>query len=231
MATCPYCGAQIDDGAKFCGICGAKMAATEVREIPEEPQIAPMPEPAEPAEVQPAPVPAAEIPEEFQTESVPAFEASAPVFSEPAAAQEERPVYAQPIYPEVQKKKSKKWLIPVIIVAALALIGIAILAFGGSGANDPNIGTYKATSVSMYDLDLNPDDIFDGGFIIQLEKNGKCHIQAGDTKGTGTWEVKDGVITINDGSSAIEGKLEDGVITVENMLDMGLNITLVKQDE
>ena len=242
MANCPYCGSQIGDEAKFCPFCGAKIEAPDVRAIPEVPEAAPIPEPvaeaAIPAVPEPESVPEAVVPDAPQPEPIPAAvepaapQAEQPVYAQPAYAQ---PAYAQPIYPEQPKKKSKKWLIPVIILAALALIGIAILAFGGgsgrAASNDPNLGTYKATTVSMYGLDLDPDDIFDGGFTIELKQGGKCFIQAGDTKGNGTWKIEDGMITIKDSSSSIEGKIEDGVITVENMLDMGLDITLVKLEE
>ncbi len=243
MAFCPNCGAQIDDSAKFCNFCGAKMDAAPVRSVPEPPITEPMPAapeipeapelPAEPVVsvepgAEPAPGEAAQSipPEPVFTEAAPQ-----PVYTEPAS----QPIYAQPIYSEPPKKKSKKWLIPVIILAALALIGVAVLALRGIGgraaSNDPNLGTYKATSVSMYGIDLDPDEIFEGGFILELQSGGKCRIKAGDTSGYGTWKLEDGVLTVDDSSSTIEGKLEDGVITIENMLDMGLNITLEKQED
>ena len=38
------------------------------------------------------------------------------------------------------------------------------------------------------------------------------------------------VITIDDNHSVITGTLSDGVLTLENMLDMGLNMTMEKQE-
>ena len=246
MAFCPNCGAQIDDKAAFCTFCGAKLGVESapvrsapepeisdsvpvVPEIPEAPEV-PM-ESADPVAV-----------EDLGASVTPEASVEAPNPAQPANAAPAQPVYAaaapqqayaQPIYGGQPKKKSKKWLIPVIILAALALIGIAVLAFGGSNraANDPNLGLYKATTASMYGMDFDLDDIFEGGFTIELQKGGKCRIQAGDNKGIGTWSLEDGVLTVNDGSSTIEGKLENGVITLENMLDMGLDITLVKEEE
>ena len=244
MAFCPYCGSQIDDSATFCSFCGAKVGGAQepVRSAP-EPEISD-PVPAVP-EIPDAPaVPieptASEVnadPGVFAAPEAPveAPKPEQPIYSAPAPQQTyAQPAYAQPIYPEQPRKKSKKWLIPVIILAALALIGIAILAFGGSGraaANDPNLGLYKATTASMYGMDFDVDDIFEGGFTIELQKGGKCRIQAGDEKDTGTWKLEDGKITISDSTSSVEGKISDGVITLENMLDMGLDITLVKVEE
>ena len=244
MAFCPYCGSQIDDSATFCGFCGAKVggAPEPVRSAPEPELSDPVPAvpdipdaPAVPIEptasevnVDPGAFAAPEAPVEAPKPEQPIYSAPAP---QPTYAQ---PAYAQPIYPDQPKKKSKKWLIPVIIAAALALIGIAFLAFGGSGraaANDPNLGLYKATTASMYGMDFDLDDIFEGGFTIELQKGGKCRIQAGDEKGMGTWSLDEGVLTVDDGTSTIEGKLADGVITLEDMLGMGLDITLVKVEE
>ena len=247
MAFCPNCGAQIDDGAAFCTFCGSKLGVepTPVRSAP-EPEISdsvpPVPEipeppaaPTESAEPVVSTGPGAEAAPEAPVQAPnPAQQVYAAPVQPVYAAAAPQQVYAQPIYGEQPKKKSKKWLIPVIILAALALVGIAVLAFGGSGraaADDPNLGLYKATTASMYGMDFDLDDIFEGGFTIELQKGGKCRIQAGENKGSGTWSLEDGVLSVNDGTSTIEGKLEDGVITLENMLDMGLDITLVKVEE
>ena len=244
MAFCPYCGSQIDDGISFCGSCGAKLGGLQepVRSVPEQEISDPVPVVPEIPDVPAAPAEPTATAAGFEpgTYAAPQTSVEVPipeqqVYAAPASQQTyAQPAYAQPIYPEQPKKKSKKWLIPVIILAVLALIGIAVLAFGGSdraAANDPNLGLYKATSASMYGMDLNLDDIFDGGFTIELQKGGKCRIQAGEEKGIGTWSLEDGILTVNDGTSTIEGKLEDGVFTVENMLDMGLNMTLEKVEE
>ena len=225
MATCPYCGSRNDDGVQFCAFCGAKMDDPQtIRSVPEPP----MPEVPEIPE-------APEIPAEpVVTAADAAPEAPVPTPQPQPTYAQPQPTYAQPIYPEQPKKKSKKWLIPVIILAVLATFAIGALllrGFVGRVTEDPNLGTYKATSMSMYGLDIDPDDIFEGGFVIELQPGGICKIQAGENKGSGTWKIEDGVITVNDGSSNIEGKLDNGVITIENMLDMGLDITLVRQEE
>ena len=247
MAFCPNCGAQIDDGAAFCTFCGAKLGVepTPVRSAPESevsdsvPAVPEIPEaPAAPTESA-EPVVSADLGADVAPEApVEAPKPDQQVYAAPVqpayAAASPQQAYAQPIYGEQPKKKSKKWLIPVIILAALALIGIAVLAFGGSGrsaANDPNLGLYKATTASMYGMDFDLDEIFEGGFTIELQNGGKCRIQAGENKGNGTWSLENGVLSLNDGTSTIEGKIEDGVIVLENMLDMGLDITLVKVEE
>ncbi|MBR2783729.1 MAG: zinc ribbon domain-containing protein, partial [Firmicutes bacterium] len=50
---CPFCGAELEPDAKFCGVCGARLTAPEPPAAPE-----PQPAPAAPAPPQPAPAPA-----------------------------------------------------------------------------------------------------------------------------------------------------------------------------
>lgn len=152
-----------------------------------------------------------------------------PVAPEILAAQ---PVYAQPVYAQpAEKKPAPKWVLPAVILAVLALIGILFFATRGGGkANDPNLGVYKAATVEMYGMQLNADDIYQNGFTIELKSNGVCEINSDGQKGRGKWTLEGDVITIDDNHSVITGTLSDGVLTLENMLDMGLNMTMEKQE-
>ena len=66
-------------------------------------------------------------------------------------------------------------------------------------------------------------------FIVELKENGSCIVTTDGNQGTGIWSVKDGVISITDGADVITGTISDGVIRIKNMLNKGVNITLVRQ--
>ena len=112
---CPNCGAALEDGAKFCVICGAKLeaepapaAAPEVRqEAPAAAQAAvcpkcgaprqgtesfcmfcgaPLNAPAEAPAPQYAPMPEQPAPQPMETPTIPRPSVAAPMFQQPAAA-------------------------------------------------------------------------------------------------------------------------------------------------
>ena len=176
-----------------------------------------------------------EVPE-APAEEIPAVPAVEEAFEAPAAEEvpaAEQPVYAQPVYAQPAEPKKNKWVVPAIILGALALIGILFFAArGGSGskASDPNLGLYKATVAEMYGLVLNADDIYEEGFTIELKENGVCEIISDGDKGRGNWTLEGDQLTIDDGHSSITGTLSDGVLKLENMLDMGLDMTFEKQE-
>ena len=210
-----------------------------VEEVPEAPVAREIPEiPAEetpeiPVAEEVPVIPAAEaVPEIPVPEAAPVIPATeaAPVIpateEAPAVPAAEQPVYAQP----VEKKSTPKWLIPAVAIAALALIGILFFATRGGKSADPNLGVYKATLVEIYSMQLDPDEVYDGGFTIELKADGSCEIDAGGQIGKGTWTLEEDVFTVDDGRSTITGTLSDGTMNLINMLDMGLDMTLEKQE-
>ena len=201
-------------------------------EIPEPPAVEKVietPAPAEASVPAEAPVPPA-AEEAYVAPAVEKIHESPAVEEGNAALTAEQPVYAKP----VEKKPAPKWLLPAAIVAVLALIGILFFATRGGGTKgadkDPNLGVYEATLVEMYGMQLDPDDIYEQGFSIELKANGTCEINADGEKGRGNWTLEGDQIAIDDGHSTINGKLSDGTMKLENMLDMGLDMTLEKQE-
>ena len=84
--------------------------------------------------------------------------------------------------------------------------------------------------MEMYGVQLDPDELYDGGFIIELKPNGDCELNVGGSTDKGTWNLEDGEVSIDFGSSVITGNVSDGEMKLENMLDMGLDVVLEKQD-
>jgi hypothetical protein len=162
------------------------------------------------------------------TEELPA----APAVEEAPVIPEEPPVYAQPVYAQpAEPQKKNKWLVPAIIAGCLALIVLLFALRGCSGkSGDPNVGVYKATQMEMYGVQLDPDELYDGGFVIELKPNGDCELTVGGNTDKGSWTMEDGEVSIDFGSSVITGTVADGEMKLENMLDMGLDVVLEKNE-
>lgn len=234
MPFCTFCGSQVAEGAKFCTACGAKLDPAPV--APEAPEMPVTPaEPAQPAEpavpAQPAEVP--EAPVYSQQPEAPVYPQQQSGYSAPQGG------YVPPVPPQgggyVQpgdKKPGGKKTGLIIGLAALAVVIIAavviLLVKGGGGkSNDPNLGVYNAVSAEMWGVEMPVEDLYAGGFSIELKSGGKCTIIADGTKGSGKWDLDGADFELEGAGLDCEGTLSNGVMTLEDMLDMGLNMTFV----
>ncbi len=124
---CKFCGAQTDDGSKFCSSCG-KALEEVVNEVPQQPPV--NEEPVQQAEPQPvvtqvAPQPAPQVAPQVAPQPAPQV---APQTAVPAQSQD-------------KKEKKKVALIVGIVAAVLALIAVgiivAVFVFGVGGKKEP----------------------------------------------------------------------------------------------
>lgn len=112
-----------------------------------------------------------------------------------------------------------------VLVMTTVFFCILFTACGNSAGDDPVAGTWELTKVSAAGKDMTaaefinatnstdlqiPTLIFNGDNTVEVDMLG--------SKGTGKWEVKDGMYHISDGSSmSLDFKLEDEVLSVEYM--------------
>lgn len=223
MAFCRNCGAQLEESYKFCKVCGTMV------ETPQPAYEAPAKGSQEPEQLFP---PAEEV-----------QEAELPAEPEEAPAQPvQMPVYpADYAYPQTPKKPGKiGWIIALVVAAVLIFFvtAAAVLCWfvGKNVANvlvaddDPNLGVYVGTTATMWGMDVDVNSIFPEGFVIELKAGGICRMTGGGENGLGQWSLEGNAITLYDGESTLVGTLEDGVMTFENMLDLGFDIVFYKQD-
>lgn len=218
MAFCTNCGAQVPDGTKFCPSCGQKMAGGAA------PSAA---APAQQSYQQPAQ-------QDYQQQG--GYQQPQQQSYQPPTQQS----YANTAYapaPEAPKQKKpldKKTLI-IIAAAALAVIiaVVLVVVLGGKGgadaAADPDLGVYNAKTAAMWGIDMDVSDLFENGFSIELKKNGKCAINANGTKGNGKWTLEDGALHVSGGGLDCDGTLEYGVMTLEDVLGMGVTLGFEKE--
>ena len=110
----------------------------------------------------------------------------------------------------------------------LALCMLLSLACAGGSANDvddPNLGLYKATTMTYAGYELGVEDLFEEGFTIELKANSKCELVADGDKANGKWTLNGTDFTVKGGGIDCAGTLEDGVMKLQ--YDEDVLITLV----
>ena len=131
----------------------------------------------------------------------------------------------------VSTEASASLLALSVLAVILAVVLICALGGkdGGAAAADPNLGVYTASTAEMLGVEMDITDLFEEGVSIELKENGKCAMNVNGTKGSGKWTLEDGVFHIKGGGLDCDGTLESGVMTLENMLGMGVQMTFVKE--
>ncbi|WP_155831527.1 hypothetical protein [Butyrivibrio sp. LC3010] len=127
--------------------------------------------------------------------------------------------------------KKKRLFQRQLICMILSLILVMFTACGSdSGADDPNLGLYEATTANMSGFELGVKDVFEDGFSIELKKNGKAHLQSGDEGGDFKWTLEGETFHGEGGGATFDGTLKNGVMVLENVEGSGVTLTLECSD-
>ena len=142
---------------------------------------------------------------------------------------------AQQAAPKQKKPIDKRLLLFGGIGVAVVVIGIILaLVLGGKGgkdkatSDDPNVGVWNVVAAEMWGMEMDIRDVFANGFTVELLEKGKCKLNIDGTKGNGTWTLKDGVITIKGGGLDVSGTLKNGLLVLEDVMGIGLNLSFRK---
>jgi len=119
----------------------------------------------------------------------------------------------------------KKALLVVMVMAVL----FCLVGCGGGKNDDPNVGMWKATSISMLGMDLGVDDVFNSDVTIELKSNGRFEMIVDGETGAGTWDVSDGTLNLSSSDANISGKITGTTLVIENIEDTGVDVTFEKQ--
>lgn len=122
-------------------------------------------------------------------------------------------------------------------IAAILVIVFALALLTGCGKttptvsdDDPNIGLWRATKVEMFGEETDANEIFDGGFELELMSGGKCEFRADGKKDSYAWVVQGNTLTISAGSTDfISATIEDGTMVIGDFMETGMKITLEKE--
>lgn len=249
MAFCKNCGTQIPDGTKFCPACGTPAASAQpAAQAPAEGSAQ---ESYAPPEGQPQQ--GGYTPPQQGGYTAPEGQPQQGGYTAPEGqsyqsaggytpAQQGYDAGAQQAYaptpqnaPKEKKPVNKSLFFIIGGVVLVAIIAVVlILVLGGKGgdaaaSDDPNLGVYNATKGEMMGYEVAISDIWANGFSIELKAKGKCTLNVDGTKGNGKWTLEDGVFHVSGGGLDCDGTLANGLLTLDNVLDMGVTLTFEKE--
>lgn len=239
MAFCTNCGAKLADDAKFCTECGAK-----VESVPPEPANEPAYTPSAQTTDYTYSAPAntgtyTYTPAAQNTASSGSYSPEItrntysydPAAASPGGTQPPRPPRDIPGGSRPQKKKSSFLPFLLIAIGVAALVFLLIGFFGSDDSDDPTYGVYVASYGTYAGSRVEIEDMWANGFSIELLSKNKCRVMVdGDTE-TCRYELEsDGEIEIDiQGDDDLEGWLVDNRITLENVMDSGMDIVFYKE--
>ena len=140
-----------------------------------------------------------------------------------------------PKAPRAPKAKSGKSKAPFIIGGAVLVfvLLIVLLIRGCTGAVkdafDPNLGVYNATTAEMYGIEMDVTDVWEGGVSIELKAKDKCVFTIDGEQYNIKWTLDGSDIRIKGKGLDCEGTLNRGVLVLQDVMDMGVNLTFQKE--
>ena len=140
-----------------------------------------------------------------------------------------------PKAPRAPRAKSGKSKAPFIIGGAVLVfvLLIVLLIRGCTGAVkdafDPNLGVYNATTAEMFGMEMDVTDVWEGGVSIELKAKDKCVFTIDGEQYNIKWTLDGSDIRIKGKGLDCEGTLNRGVLVLQDVMDMGVNITFAKE--
>ena len=109
----------------------------------------------------------------------------------------------------------------------LALVLLSLCACGESAGPDPNAGLYEAVSASAMGLTIPVADVFEDGFSLELKNGGKATFHYEGKDYSMKWTLDGTAFHAEGGGAALDGTLADGEMVLQDVLDSGIDITLI----
>lgn len=119
-------------------------------------------------------------------------------------------------------KKLSALLMTLTLALALCACG------GGDTASDPNLGRYDADQINIMGWS-DFSSLFEGENYLELKANGKGSVKLAGESGSLKWTLDGENITITIEGVDSSGTLKDGVITLDDLFNMGCAATFVKE--
>lgn len=121
------------------------------------------------------------------------------------------------------KKMISVFLLFILLATVSACSGKVV------DSDDPNIGNWQAVSASMLGFEQDITDLFEKGASLELKADGKYNLVLDGERASGKWRYEDGGIILVIEGIDFTGNIDNGILTLTNMLDMGLDLVFEKE--
>lgn len=116
-----------------------------------------------------------------------------------------------------------------IFLVLIMLVNLSACGSKRAKSKDSNVGMWKAVSASMMGVTQDIKDVLEKGASLELKENGKFNMVLDGKKVSGKWLYKDGKLTLSEKKREYGGTIEEGVLTLNKMLGIGLDLTFEKE--
>jgi hypothetical protein len=118
-----------------------------------------------------------------------------------------------------------------IILAFIMLVSFT--ACGGKSSDGdsdaPHLGMWNAVAASMMDMTLDISEVYDEGASLEMKDSGKFKLVLDGEKAYGKFTYEDGLLNLSGDGLDLSGTIENDILTLTNMLDMGLDLIFEKE--
>lgn len=118
--------------------------------------------------------------------------------------------------------------IKAMILVLLMLVNFSACGKKDTQSDDPNVGMWIAVTTTMMGFTDDVKEVFDDEISIDLKANGKFDMTLEGEHIKGKWSYEGSGITLSHRDVEFSGNIENGILTLINMMDIGLDIAFEK---
>lgn len=115
-----------------------------------------------------------------------------------------------------------------ILILIMLITAFILTVFGcGKSEPDPNSGVYKGVSAEMMGVSMSIDELYEGGVTFELKDGGKGTCTIDGTDYNIKWTLDGDTFHAKGGGAEFDGTLSNGVMQLDDLMGMGVNMTFV----
>src|SRR5690554_5022559 len=119
----------------------------------------------------------------------------------------------------------------IIILTLIMSVNLAACSIKDviGNSDDPKVGVWNAVTASMMGIDSDVAEMFEKGVTLELKAQGKYDMMMDGKKTNGKWSYKDGDLKLSQKGVDFSGHIENSLLILTDMLDIGLDLTFQRE--